>query len=176
MRKATIIALFCLMLTGIAIAGDSGNGCKLQGTWIGEVPMPPFTNPDGSVFMSTFMVTYHGTGDNKGTEVVEWINLPPGFLPKGVSASMERGVWEKSGPNRYDYTTLVYRIWDATGQIVLILRASGTKILIDCDTMSLETTYEFLLPDGTIIGCSSGIVEGSIHRMRVQKQPVCELE
>ena len=86
---------------------------------------------------------------------------------------MERGVWTKSGPNKYDYTTLIYRVLDATGEIVLILRASGTKTLTDCDTMSVETTYEFLLPDGTPVGCSSGTVEGGIHRMHVQKQPAC---
>jgi len=56
-----------------------GNGCKLQGTWIGEVPYPlpdetPMDPTDDVYYMLKFFAVYHGTGDNEGTEVLEWIN------------------------------------------------------------------------------------------------------
>ena len=103
MRIATIISLFAVMLAGTAFAGDNGNGCKLQGTWIGETPYPlpdetPMDPTDDASYILTFFAAYHGTGDNEGTEVLEWINPVPA---PGIGWSNVGGIWKKVGPNQY---------------------------------------------------------------------------
>jgi hypothetical protein len=141
MRIITVVALFAVMLAGTAFAGDNGNGCKLIGTWIGETPYPLLDNPD---FVLKFWLTYIGTGDNEGTEIVEWINFP--HAPEVVYIG-PRGVWQKSGPNKYDYTMLSFSSDLTTGQILFpVQRTSGTKTLTGCNTMEATLVYEFLDP------------------------------
>jgi hypothetical protein len=172
MRIKTIIALFVILLAGTAFAGDNGNGCKLQGTWIGELPYPlpddtPLDPTDDTYYMLKFFATYHGTGDNEGTDVLEWINPVPA---PGTSWSNARGIWKKSGPNTYKYT-IQGHIFDAeTGDILTVVRHVGTKTLTDCNTMEIISTAEYLNPDMTPIMCVPG--ETTLHRV-VQEEP-CE--
>ena len=103
MKIATIIALYVVLLAGTAFAGDNGNGCKLQGTWIGETPYPlpdetPMDPTDNEYYMLKMVNVYYGTGDNDGIAVAEWINPVPD--PGTSWSNSGRGVWEKSGPNK----------------------------------------------------------------------------
>jgi hypothetical protein len=141
MRITTIIVLFGVLLAGTAFAGDNGNGCKLQGTWLWEMsyPLPGF--PD---FMLKFWATYIGTGDNEGAEIVEWINLPGS---PDISYSTARGVWKKSGPNEYDYTMIGFGTDVETGTVFLVQRSSGKKTLTGCNKMEATSVFEFLDPD-----------------------------
>jgi hypothetical protein len=131
MKTKTIILLFVVvLLVGTAFAGDSPNGCKLQGTWYGVIP--------GA---GAFVVQYHGTGDNNGTDDTEWVKLDDALLGMGISrASNSRGVWTKTAPNIYNSTLLTFW-YDADGQIAMITRAHGTKLLTDCDTMEYKGTF-----------------------------------
>ena len=167
MKIATIIALFVVLLAGTAFAGDSGNGCKLQGTWTGELPYYLAGGPD--LYMLKFFVTYHGTGDNEGTEVLEWINPVP--VP-GQSWSNMRGIWKKVGPNKYSYSGYVYGFDKATGAITAIMRHGGTILLTDCNTMEVNMTSEILAPDMTPLMCIGS--PAIFHRMLPQEP--CEPE
>ena len=73
MRITTIIALFAVLVVGSAFAGDNGNGCKLQGTWHGVSPG-----------VGSFVVQYHGTEDNTGTDDTEWIKIDDALLAMGL--------------------------------------------------------------------------------------------
>ena len=150
MRIATIIVLFGLMLAGTAFAGDDGNGCKLQGTWIGETPYP---SPDNIQYMLKFFSVFHGTGDTVGTEVTEWINPVP---DPGTAWSNPRGVWEKSGPKQYKYTKRGYIYAAANGAILVVVKHTGTFTLVDCNTLVVDTNVEyFTYPDMIPIMCQS---------------------
>ncbi len=139
MRITLVVALFAVVLAGTAFAGDSGNGCKLQGSWLGRIPT-------GGIYI----VTYHGTGDNEGTDDLEWITGSPtlfGVFPYATSVSSNRGVWAKAGPNKYDFTLLQVGL-NADQNIEYIARYSGTKILTDCNTMEVRIlAVEILSPE-----------------------------
>jgi hypothetical protein len=167
MKTTTIFVLFALVLAGTAFAGDNGNGCKLLGTWVGEMPYP---HPEGGYYTLKFFGVYHGTGDNNGTDVLDWINSIP---DPGTKWSSGRGVWEKAGPNQYRYTLLGH-IFDAqTGEIMAVVRHVGLKTLTDCNTMEVITRVEYLTPDMTqTIMCIPG--EATLHRV-VEAEP-CECE
>ena len=120
MKVKIIVTLFAVMLLAVsAFAGDNGNGCKLQGTWIGETPyaLPDNTPNDPSddvYYMLKFFSVFHGTGDNEGTEVTEFINpVPAPGTTWGNGGA--RGVWEKSGSNQYKYTKFGYIYATANG-------------------------------------------------------------
>jgi hypothetical protein len=165
MRITIIIALFVVLLAGTAFAGDKGSGCKLQGTWIGETPYYLAGGP--GFYMLKFFVTYHGAGDNEGTEVIDWINPVPA---PGHEWSNARGVWEKIGPNKYRYTAYTYGYDEATGDLVEIFRHGGIKHLTDCNTLEATATYEILAPDMTPIMC----IEASYTLHRMLQQEPCE--
>ena len=172
MRTKIMIVLFAVLLAGTAFAGDNGNGCKLQGTWIGEVPYPlpdetPMDPTDDVYYMLKFFAAYHGTGDNEGTEVLEWINPVPA---PGIGWSNIRGIWKKVGPNQYSYTAKGFFFNKATGAIVMVVRWGGTKHLTDCNTMEATSIIEYLTPDMTPLQCISGT--GILQRM-IPQEP-CE--
>jgi len=167
MRIKMIVALFAVMLAGTAFAGD--NGCKLQGTWIGETPYPlpddtPMDPTDDIYYMLKFFTVYHGTGDTEGTDVIEWINPVPG---PSIGWSNVRGIWKKIGPNKYSYTAIGYMFNVATGDIVQIVRHGGTKLLTDCNTMEVTSGIEYLAPDMTPLMCISGT--STLHRIPMQE-------
>jgi hypothetical protein len=141
---ATILAISTLVVLPLwhidAAAGNSGNGCKLQGAWIGEALYPLPGNPG---FMLKFFMTYHGTGDNDGTATLEWINPRP---DPGTSWSNARGVWAKSGPNTYQYNFFAFSVDDGTGTILGVSRHAGTATLTDCNTIAVTGSYELLDP------------------------------
>jgi len=146
-------------------ADNSGNGCKLQGTWLWEMLYPQPDNPD---FILKFWATYIGTGDNEGTEIVEWINYP---VPLDISAATARGVWAKSGPNKYDYTMIGFISLKETGTILQVLQHNGTKTLTSCNTMTATDVIQYLDPD-TMEPISPPIDMGSSgmgHRIVLQK-------
>jgi len=165
MKIRILVVLIAVMLTGTAFAGDSDNGCKLQGTWTGEMPYLLAGGPD--YYMLKFFTTYHGTGDNEGTEVMDWINPVPA---PGTEWSNVRGVWKKVGPNKYSYTGYGYMFDKATGDVVMILRHGGIKHLTDCNTMEATSSVEYLAPDMTPLLC----VGGTVTLKRVVMQEPCE--
>ncbi len=163
MRTATMIALFAVMLAGTAFAGDSGNGCKIQGTWVGELPQQL---PDGSgIYSLKFFSVSQGTGDTEGTDLTEWINPVPA---PGTSWSNVRGIWKKSGPKTYSFTGTGYIYLTSTGTIVAAIRHTGTATLIDCDTMEIKESVETLDADMKPIACVPGIVL-TVHRALLQE-------
>jgi len=162
MRITTIIALFAVLLAGTAFAGDNdkGQGCKLQGTWLYVT----------SAYVENLRLwaTYNGTGDNDGTEIVEYINYPQNV----VSYSTARGVWKKSGPNKYDYTMIDFLFLRETGELLAVTRYTGTKTMTDCSTIEATSWVEALDPDTMepmmepfYMGTSTG------HRILLQETP-----
>jgi hypothetical protein len=142
MKVKIIVTLFAVMVLAVsAFAGDSGNGCKLQGTWLWATPYPVPGNPD---FILKFWATYIGTGDNEGTELVEWINYP---APLASSLIGPRGVWAKAGPNKYDYTMIGFVSQKETGTIEQLVVHKGTKTLTGCNTMTATDVIQYFNPD-----------------------------
>jgi hypothetical protein len=165
MRTKTVVLVFAVLLVATVFAGDNdkGHGCKLQGTWSGEFLYPLAGGPD--YYWFKYFVTYHGTGDNEGTEVMDWINPVPA---PGHKWSNGRGVWKKIGPNKYSWTAYVYEFDEQTGDIIYILRHGGIKHLTDCNTMEATDIIEYLAPDGTPLMCVDGGI-ATVHRMLVQE-------
>jgi hypothetical protein len=168
MKITTIIALFVVLLAGSAFVGDKDNGCKLQGTWMGETPYPLPGNPD---FILRFMATYHGTGDNEGTEVIHYFNLPTN-LPTEAKFGDSRGVWAKTGPNTYDYT-LVTVVVDDLGNVVGIARNSGTKKLTNCNSMEATSNIQYLDPE-TMSPIPGMCFPGTATAQRITLHQPCE--
>jgi len=164
MRAKIIVVFFVvLFVAGTVFAGDNANGCKLQGTWIGETPYPLAGGPE--LYMLKLFFIYHGTGDNEGTVAMDFINPVPA---PGHSWSNGRGIWKKVGPNKYSYTMDVYEFDVATGDIFGIGRHVGIANLKDCNTIELNTSFEVLVaPDMTPAGCSG--IALAIHRMLPQE-------
>jgi hypothetical protein len=147
-KKMTVLAIVIVIAAILLVPNwqtdaAAGHGwkhrCKLQGTWYGR-----YIDQAGS-----FMVTYHGAGPNKGTSDIDWIESDPtmgGYFPEAVSQTNSRGVWKRTGPNTFDYTTLTFGL-DADDEIVWILRSSGTKTLPDCNTMEATISYDIMTPD-----------------------------
>lgn len=94
-----------VVLAGTNFTGNSGKGCKLQGTSIGEVLYPLAGNWNECYWLK-FFVTCHGMGDNEGPEVMELYKSCSNSRPH--SWSSVRGIWQKVGPNKYAYTAYCY--------------------------------------------------------------------
>jgi hypothetical protein len=170
MRIITVVALFAVMLAGTAFAGDNGNGCKLQGTWVWEFPFPL---PWDENFALKYLITYMGTGDNVGTDITEPLNSDFLYGPD-LSLSNSHGIWVKSGPNQYDYTLIGYVTDRASGTIVAGTSTSGTKILTSCNTAEANAVTVPLIP-GTMEpdpnSEPSYVGSGVGHRLLLQEQP-----
>jgi hypothetical protein len=168
MRMTIVIALFAFVLAGTAFAGDSNNGCKVQGTWIGETPYPL---PSSGYYMLKFVITYQGTGDTEGTVRMEFANPIP--MPGTLWSSAAHGVWAKTGPNTYKYTELGF-IYDAmTGEILTIVRHIGRATIKTCNEAEFTGTTEYLNPDYTpqYPGCIP--ITGLVHRVLLQEAESC---
>ncbi|MBN1567198.1 MAG: hypothetical protein JXA73_05100 [Acidobacteria bacterium] len=159
MRITTIIALFAVMLAGTAFAGDSGNGCKLQGVWT--------VGAADEWILSTY--TFQGTGDNEGTFVQEIINDLGGFLalppelgnPLGVVIPNARytvrpGIWAKTGPNTYKTKSQGYVVQrtEAFGthfdNVALVFLDNLTITLTDCNTAEVLVETHYFFPGDTV--------------------------
>jgi hypothetical protein len=154
MRTKIFIALCAvLFVAGAVFAGDNGNGCKPNGTWIGELPYPlpddtPLDPTDNDYYMLKLFAEHSGAGDNEGSTVTEWINP---VTDPGTSWSNQRGVWKKSGGKKYDFSKIGYIYNNSNGEITAIYRQDGSFILTDCDTMAVSamveiSTYPDMIP------------------------------
>ena len=168
MRKATIIALFAVMLAGTAFTGDNGNGCKLQGTWIFDTPWVA-GDGSGDYTLKTF-ITFNGngTGDDDGTLELDYANPWPG---SGLLWTINRGVWKKSGGNNYKYTYYV-ALADEMGTVYGTLRHNGTATLQDCNTLYI--VEESILVDPVTLEpiipiVSWGVGERTLTRMTLKE-------
>jgi hypothetical protein len=109
--------------------------CKLQGTWILGDLADPFS----------LMITYQGTGDNEGTEAMEFVRtIEP--LPPDTRLTGFRGVWVKSGHRSYDYATQGYFVGLDNQQVYLVMIIRGTITLTSCNTMEAIVTTEYYIP------------------------------
>jgi hypothetical protein len=138
MRRITWTLVAVLALAAFLIAplwaadseaDNSENDCKLKGTWILDLGW------------GKWMMTFNGTGDNKGTGDWEFI-LPdtPGF-----SWTSGRGVWVKTSPKTYDYTFQTYYVDDA-GNIYVIGLNEGTMTQMGCNTAELVGEGKYFEP------------------------------
>ena len=131
MRKATIIALFAVMLAGMAFAGNSGNGCKLEGTWYGE-----------DFFMGSFNVQFHGEGNSTGAlhmEITKFNDVFHQLWPDLTGVSHLLGNWKQTGGNSYSFVR--QQTWYISGVAVGFSRVYGTMRFTDCNTLESRYTY-----------------------------------
>jgi hypothetical protein len=188
-RISTFLGFICVLVlvvgnpvTIVADDDDDYDGrnrfskrCKLPGTWIGETPYPlpdgtPLDPTDDTYYMLRFFATYHGMGNNGGPSVTEWINPVP---DPGTSWSNVRGVWEKSGFRKYEYTKIGHIFDSENGNIIFVVRHRGTITLTDCNTAEITSTIEYLsYPDMVSLMCVPADV--TIHR--VVMQDACQLD
>ncbi|RQV97144.1 hypothetical protein EH220_04955 [bacterium] len=133
--------VLALSIPSSLVAGNSGKACKLQGTWLWEFPYEDL----GPGFVLKTWASYFGTGDNEGTDISEYINFPDIFPDFSISTT--RGVWTKKGPNTYDFSILEFWVHRASGSVILVYRYSGTKTMIDCNTLESTVFVESLDPD-----------------------------
>ena len=161
MKKMTITFIVFFTLAALLVvplgAGDSiaenyKMRCKLQGAWFTET----------GVGVGAWMMTFNGTGDNRGT--TDWdfpiVNYPS--CP-GCSWTSGKGVWAKSGPDTYNYTYQSYFV-DSDGNILLIGFNKGRISLMDCKTADIIFTAEMYLP-GEDDPIASYPAEVTIHRL-----------
>ena len=144
MRAKIFIALCAvLFVAGTVFAGDNGNGCKLQGTWISDGPFPA-GDGSGDYTLKQFTTFYgNGTGDNDGTLQLDYANPWPG---EGLLWTINRGVWKKSGGN--SYKTRVYcSLADEMGNIYGIVRYDGTVTIQDCNTLHIANVGVLVDPE-----------------------------
>ena len=95
-RMITLLSFVCVLALTLSIPStlvakgnnaeyeNSGNGCKLQGTWIAQ----------WSQYGIKYFITFIGAGANEGTVILEWIG---DVAPGGLSISGARGVFGVSG-------------------------------------------------------------------------------
>jgi len=143
-------------------AENSGNGCKLQGTWLADWP----------VYGITFFITHHGTGANDGTSDAEWITVTT--PAPGISISGARGVWAKSGPNTFDLTLRTFFTVGPQGNIAYMGKFIGAITLTDCNTYSWAGITEYWEPGATepfMLDPAAGSAQRMVQEEPFQPQP-----
>ena len=175
MKKVAILAFIAVMLTGIALAGDNGNGCKLQGTWTSGGPYDWWL----------MTITFEGTGDNNGTYVEEvindlgaWLNPPPElwfFNPMhpvtipNAHYTVRRGNWVKTGPKTYKaksqgYVVQKIEIPEFPGfkydSVALVFLDNLTITLKDFNTAEFEVETPYFFPGETDSFYTWSTIEG----------------
>jgi hypothetical protein len=158
---ATILTLAPFSIVPL-LAEDPGNGnsqkeCKLQGAWFTGI----------SSGFGGWMMTFNGTGDNKGTTDWEFPLEDDPFYPDGTW-TIGRGIWAKSGPNSYDYTFQAYFLDDSGIRVYSALN-KGTLTLTGCNTAEIEGIAEFYDADmEPVIWCpESGCPYGPVSVFRL---------
>jgi len=164
MRRTTFTFVVVFALTVLFIgplwaldseAGRSETKCKLQGA--GFTPMLPD--------FGGWMMTFNGTGDNRGTTDWEFPLEDDPFYPDGTW-TIGRGVWVKSGPNLYSYTFQVYFL-DDYGALVYKGLNKGNLTMTSCDTGVLNGVLKLYDSNGNWVWHPDGIPYGPIPVQRL---------
>jgi len=159
MKRVAILTFFAVMLTGIALAGDNGNGTqnfKTDGTWIsrslyhGNVSTYTTTsNNDAS--MRSFSYIMHGA----------LFDPTIGGLYPNASAVQPpiMGQGHKTGHDTYESSALYYvRNNDGTLAYMMIIKVKGR--ILDANT-SLSSSLIYMY-DGADVGLNGMPVEGAL--------------
>lgn len=133
------VAVVLLLMAPIPATAGNGQGCKLNGSWIGF-------NETGAWWMAS------PTGQN-ASHGITVLDVPGfDFTLEGAfpveNSSQLRGVWERTGGNTFAYTVIGFAV-DSNGEALYISKLTGTEtILQGCDVMFLEhTTLQIYAPD-----------------------------
>jgi len=158
MRKTTIMALFIVMLTGIAFAEDNSNGTqsyKTDGTWISR------SLYHGTV--STYTLTSNNDASNRSfSYIFHFVLFDPtiyGYYPNAAAVqSPVMGQGRKTGHDTYESSALYYvRNTDGTLAYMMIVKAKG-RILDENTNLSSSLSYMY---DGADVGLNGMPVEGA---------------
>ena len=134
-----VVAVMLLLMTPVPAAAGIEQSCKLNGSWIGY-----------SDTGAWWMASPTGQSSKNGTTVLD----VPGFdftlggaFPV-VKSSQLRGVWVRTGGNRFAYTVIGFAV-DSNGDAQYVSKLTGTETIMDgCDVMFLEhTTLQIYAPD-----------------------------
>lgn len=158
MRKATIFTIFAVMLSGIALAGDNGNGTqnfKMDGTFISR-----------SLYYGN-VSTYTLTSNNDASErsysyVMNFVLFDPtldGLYPDAAAVQPPiMGQGHKTGRDTWESSALYYvRNTDGTLAYMMIVRAKGR--ILDANT-NLSSSLSYMY-DGAYVGPDGMPVEGA---------------
>ncbi len=158
MRKVAIWAFIAAMLTGIALAGDNGNGVqnfKMDGTFISR-----------SLYygdVSTYTVTSNSDASNRSYSYVLSSVLADftigGLYPNAAAVQPPiMGQGHKTGRDTYESSALYYvRNNDGTLAYMMIIKVKGRTL--DANTaMSNELMYMY---DGADLGSDGMPIEGA---------------
>jgi hypothetical protein len=137
-RIVLLVSLVAAVAANVpAVSPDLEGGksaCFLEGVWYGTIP-------GGAAYVATYSSNNHASGSSS----MEWLAFDPtwaGAFPNAVTASDAHGVWQRCGPTTYVYTMLTH-VFDASGQVVYILKDSGSKELSDdCRVFHVRATAE----------------------------------
>lgn len=138
------ITFLCVVMVAPVLAGDRnmetprGGWCSFGGTWFGYSEFGPWT------------VTMVANSFKGGTHVVEltggtgsWFGLCEG----SVRNSNGLGVWKRTGPRSFEFTTIAFSI-DIDGLPVCIWKYSGwSELNSDCSTGSMNGSFELFSGD-----------------------------
>ena len=158
MKKVAILTFFAVMLTGIALAGDNGNGTqnfKTEGTYISR------SLNYGNV--STFTVTSNNDASERSySYIFHFVLFDPtlyGYYPNAAAVQPPvMGQGYKTGRDTYESSALYYaRNNDGTLAYMMITKAKG-RILDANTTLSNSLSYMY---DGADIGPNGMPVEGA---------------
>jgi len=130
-----------LVTPGLALAGGSGKGCSLQGTWFGFDP--------GTGALTGWMVTVAGQASNGGTNNLEYPVFDPTLgdnFPTAVRLSTLRGAWERTGGNTFAYSFMGIAL-DSDNMPVWIGKVSGNiRLSDDCGTEAITAELAVYFP------------------------------
>ena len=125
----------------IAMAGSSGKGCSLLGTWFGIDP--------ADQTLTGWMVTVQGSSNNEGTNILDFPTFDvtlDGAFP-AVDGSAIRGRWVRTGGNTFDYSFMSI-LTDYERMPVWIAVVSGNiEISSDCMVETINGKLDVFLPD-----------------------------
>lgn len=135
MKLRVLLGILLLALSAVvggSAFGKSGEGCSLQGSWIGFHDWP---GGDGLMY---FIAQVTGKDESHGTTIIDYPGFDAtlgGMFSNAVGTTDARGVWERMDGFTFAHTAVVLAV-DADGNGLYIAKLSNLDNLADDCTVS----------------------------------------
>jgi hypothetical protein len=125
----------------VAVAGGSGQGCSLLGTWFGIDP--------AAQTLTGWMVTVQGSSNNEGTNVLEFptFDVTLGGAFPAAYGSTSRGWWRRTGGNTFEYSFMSIATDYSRIPVWIGVVSGNIEISSDCTTETITAGLAVFLPD-----------------------------
>lgn len=139
-------------IVATAVAQDAAKGCSNIGSWVTDTTAFAETDPNPSppwISMATGLSASAGT---IVTDVPHWPNVTvvnpatgEPIFATAVRVTELKGVWERAGGSTFAFTQVGWGV-DAKGDVLYVVRNSGSTTLTDCNTELVKSTMEWFFP------------------------------